>query len=281
MARRIELKGVRTYDLNMRIVSLAPNVTSILVELGASDTLAGITRWCKDVISEEQFQALADVPQFDDCWNADPAAVAALAPTLVIGSVPYRAQVVDGLVARGLRFLATYPRCLEDIYNDIRLLSRIVGRQTQGEKLVARMQDEIEAVRKRMADANGGGFRPRVYCEEWSNPLQNSQVWVAELVAACGGEFVPLPAARRVSAEEVIAADPDLIVVAWCGTNERSRPDVVRRRPGWETVKAVQQDRIYAARDELLNTPGLKLVDGLKALAHLIRPETFPAGCGR
>lgn len=273
----IEVRGIRTYDRIMRIVSLAPNVTSILVELGASAALGGITRWCRDVVPEEQFHALAEIPQFDDCWNADPEAVAALAPDLVIGSVPYRAQVVDGLVARGLRFLATYPRCLEDIYKDIRLLSRIVDAPAKGDALVRRMQDEIEAVRRRLRETGGDGHRPKVYCEEWSNPLQSSQVWVAELVEACGGEFVPVPAARKVSAEEVIAAEPDLIVVAWCGTNDRSRPDVVRRRPGWAKIKAVEQDRIYAVRDELLNTPGPSLIDGLKALACLIHPEVFPA----
>ncbi|HEV2424239.1 MAG TPA: ABC transporter substrate-binding protein [Terriglobia bacterium] len=260
----------------MRIVSLAPNVTSILVEVGAAAALVGITRWCKDVVTEEQFHVLANVPQFDDCWNADPEAVAVLAPDLVIGSVPYRAQVVDGLVARGLRFLATYPRCLEDIYNDIRLLSRIVDAPRKGDELVHRMQGEVDAVRRRLRGAGGDGHRPKVYCEEWSNPVQSSQVWVAELVAACGGDFVPLPPARKVSAEEVIAADPDLIVIAWCGTNDRSRPDVVRRRPGWARIKAVERDQIYAVRDGLLNTPGPKLMDGLKTLARVIHPEIFP-----
>jgi iron complex transport system substrate-binding protein len=260
----------------MRVVSLAPNVTSILVELGASDALAGITRWCKDVLSAEQFQRLAGLPQFDDCWNADPAAVAALAPDLVIGSVPYRAQVVDGLIAQGLRFLATYPRCLADIYADIRLLGRIVDVTVRSEELVGRMQTEIDEVRSRLSQAGGDGGWPRVYCEEWSNPLQNSQVWVAELVAVCGGEFVPLPAARKVTAEEVIAADPDVIVVAWCGTHDRSRPDVVRKRPGWEGIAAVRRGRIHAVPDELLNTPGPKLLDGLKTLAALVHPDVFP-----
>jgi iron complex transport system substrate-binding protein len=262
----------------MRIVSLAPNVTSILVELGASDALAGITRWCKDVLSEDQFRQLSDVPQFDDCWNADPAAVAALGPDLVIGSVPYRAQVVDGLVARGLRFLATYPRCLADIYADIRLLGRIVDATGRAEEIIGRMQREIDAIRSRLAGAGVDGRRPpRIYCEEWSNPLQNSQVWVAEMIAACGGEFVPLPAARKVTAEEVIAADPDLIVVAWCGTHDRSRPDVVRKRAGWEGIRAVREGRIHAVSDELLNTPGPRLLDGIKALAGLLHPELFPA----
>jgi iron complex transport system substrate-binding protein len=260
----------------MRIVSLAPNVTSILIELGAAESLVGITRWCKDVVAPAQFERLKGVQQFDDCWNADPAAVAALEPDLVIGAVPYRAQVVDGLIARGLRFLATYPRRLSDIYADIRILARIVGASGEGERLIGVMQAEIEAVRAQVAAVPGCPVhRPRVYCEEWSNPLQNSQVWVAELVEACGGEFVPLPAARKVTAEEVIATDPELIVVAWCGTNDRSRPDVVRRRAGWEAITAVRQNRIHPVRDEFLNTPGPSLVQGLRELARLIRPEVF------
>jgi iron complex transport system substrate-binding protein len=208
---------------------------------------------------------------FDDCWNADPAAVAALKPDLVIGSVPYRAKVVEGLIASGLRFLATYPRCLDDIYHEIRLLGRIVDAAPAADRLVASMESEIESVRAQAAKSE---VRPRIYCEEWSNPLQNSQAWVEELVQAAGGEFVPQPPGRVVSAEEVIAANPELIVVAWCGTNDRSRPDVVRRRPGWAEIEAVKRDRIYAVRDELLNTPGPNLIQGLRELAALIHPSS-------
>ena len=256
----------------MRIVSLAPNVTAILVELGAGDALVGITRWCKDVLPPAKADAFSHLALFDDCWNADPAAVAALAPDLVIGSVPYRAKVVEGLIASGLRFLATYPRCLADVYQEIRLLGRIVDAAPAAERLSARMQSEIESIRRQAATCQA---RQRVYCEEWSNPLQNSQIWVAELVEAAGGEFVPQPPGRKVSAEEVIAANPEAIVVAWCGTNNRSRPDIVRRRPGWAEIDAVKNDRVHAVRDELLNTPGPNLIEGLKALAAVIHPEVF------
>lgn len=256
----------------MRIVSLAPNVTAILAALSAQGCLVGVTRWCDEVLPAGQVDALRGLPHFDDCWNADPAAAASLKPDLVIGSVPYRAQVVEGLVARGLRFLATYPRCLADIYADIRLLACIVASGSEGNRLICWMQDEIERVRRSSA---GARRRPRLYCEEWSNPLQNSQAWVAELVEVAGGDFVPKPPGRRVSADEVIGADPELIVLAWCGAHDRSRPDVVRRRPGWSSVKAVSRNRIHAVRDELLNTPGPNLIEGLKTLAALIHPEIF------
>jgi len=253
----------------MRIVSLAPSVTAILVALGARDSLVGVTRWCADVVPAERLSGLR---RFDDCWNADAAAVAELQPDLVIGSVPYRAQVIEGLVAHGLRFLATYPRSLSDIYSETRLLGRIVAAEPAAERLISSMESAIEAVRKRSAAA---ATRPRVYCEEWSNPLQNCQAWVAELVEAAGGEFVPKPPARQVSAEEVMAANPELIVLAWCGTNDRSRPDVVRRRPGWSHIQAVATQHIHPVRDELLNTPGPNLIEGLKTLAALIHPELF------
>ncbi len=257
-----------------RIVSLAPSVTSILHALGAADCLVGVTRWCADVVPEDSLRGL---PMFDDCWNADPAKVAQLDPNLVIGSVPYRAQVVEGILSRGVRFLATYPRALADVYGDIRLLASIVDKQRVGEQLVDIMQRRIAAARQRAANVSS---RPRIYCEEWSNPLQNSQRWVEELVEAAGGQFVPKPAARKVTAEEVLAADPEIIVLAWCGTNDRARPDVVRKRPGWENLRAVKQHRIYVVRDELLNTPGPNLLDGLEALAEIIHPEIFSARAG-
>jgi iron complex transport system substrate-binding protein len=252
-----------------RIVSLAPSVTSILWAVGAADCLVGVTHWCADVAP---VAALPHLTLLGDCWNADPAAIAELKPDLVIGSVPYRAQVVEGIIARGLRFLATCPRRLADVYADIHLLSCIVGKEAEGRQLIEQMQERIESVRRLAAKA---GSRPLVYCEDWSNPLRNSQPWVAELVEAAGGEFVPQPAGREVSPEEVIAADPEVIVLAWCGTNDRARPDKVRQRKGWERIRAVAAGRIHVVRDELLNTPGPSLADGVAALARIIHPEVF------
>jgi iron complex transport system substrate-binding protein len=252
-----------------RIVSLAPSATRILWELGAAGHLAGVTRWCKDVVPAE---AIEDLPVVGDCWNLDAEAVAQLKPDLVIGSVPYRAEAVEGILKQGLRFLAKSPRTLDDIYGDIRLLAGIVGKQNEGEKLAGRMQSRIAAVRERTAAFENP---PRVYCEVWSNPLRSAQPWVEELVEAAGGKFVPYPAGRQVGSEEVIAADPEIIVLAWAATGDRARPDVVRKRPGWKKVSAVRDDRIHVVRDETLNTPAPILLEGLNALAAFIHPEIF------
>jgi iron complex transport system substrate-binding protein len=264
-----------SYNLRMaqtarpRIVSLAPSSTRILWELGAAGHLAGVTRWCRDVVPAEVIEGL---PVVGDCWNLDAKAVARMEPDLVIGSVPYRAEAVEGILKQGLRFLAKSPRTLDDIYGDIRLLAQVVGRTGEGEKLVTKMQSQIAAVRERTAAM---GNRPRVYCEVWPNPLRTAERWVEELVEAAGGRFVPCPAGRQVSVEEVILADPEIIVLAWAATGSRARADVVRKRPGWEKVSAIRENRIHVVRDETLNTPAPILLEGLQALVSAVHPECF------
>lgn len=253
----------------LRIVSLVPSGTNILSELGATNCLAAVTRWCKDVAPAKLIQGL---PTLDDCWTADLARVAALRPDLVIGGVPYGPELVKSLLERGIRVLATSPRTLADIYGDIRAIASVVGKPKQGERVIAKMRREINKVSRQGAKAQR---RPRVYCEVWPNPLRTCEAWVAEWVEAAGGQFVPQPAGRRVSSGEVVAADPEIIVLAWAATGDRARPEIVRKRPGWKKVTAVRSKRIYVVRDEWLNTPGPVLLRGLQALAVTIHPEIF------
>lgn len=248
------------------IVSLAPSTTHTLFQLGAVENLVGVTRWCKDVVPE---QALSDLPIVGDCWDLNIKVVTELRPDLVIGSVPYRTRTVESILASGLRFLGKSPRTLEDIYGDIRLLAGIVNKRAAGEDLAGSMRSQVEAVRKlTLAVAN----RPRVYCEVWPNPPRSAEPWVEELIDAAGGQFVPVPAGRQVQPEEVIASNPEIVIMAWTATGDRARPEVFRSRQGWETISAVNNNRIYVIRDEILNTPAAILLEGLKALAAVIHP---------
>lgn len=250
-----------------RIVSLAPSVTHSLFQLGAAENLVGLTRWCKDIVPDK---AIGGLPIVGDCWDLNVKVVAELKPDVVIGSVPYRAQTVESILASGLRFLGKSPRTLDDIYGDIRLLAGIVNKKPAGEALADAMQSQVEAVRKlTTALAN----HPRVYCEIWPNPLRNAEPWVEELVDAAGGRFVPRPAGRQVRSEEVIASNPEIIVLAWTATGDRARPDILRKRRGWEKISAVKNNRIYVIRDEILNTPAAILLEGLNALATVIHPD--------
>ncbi len=161
-------------------------------------------------------------------------------------------------------------RALADVYADIALIAGVVGANARGEEVIARMQQHIEQVRARTA----GVVRPKVFCEEWGKPLIASQVWVAELVEAAGGEFLGTPG-RQISAEEVARMDPDIVIAAWCGAGDRVPLEKIVAERNWQGTRAARASRIYCVRDEHLNTPAPTLLRGLDALAFAIHPEIF------
>ncbi len=255
--------------MNLRIVSLAPSATSILFALGVKEHLVGVTRWCKDVAP------VNGLPALGDCWRCHSDEVAALKPTLVIGSVPYREEVVRGLLRRSLTFLAMNPRTLADVFSDIEHLGRLLGRRKQAAQVVRQMRARMERI---AAKAPNGRRRPRVYCESWPKPRLVSPAWVEEMVALAGGRFVPKPKSpseRKVSDQAVLRAKPDIIILGWAACGLRVDPRKVLRRPGWDKLPAVRNRQVYVVSDEALNTPGPPLAGGLELLARIIHPEVF------
>src|SRR5262249_49771600 len=112
--------------------------------------------------------------------------------------------------------------------------------------------------------------RVRVYCEAWSNPRISSPPWVAQLVEIAGGEMV-VPPGAKVTDEQVAAADPELVVLAWAATGGKAKPETAYAVREWEKVSAVRHHRVRGVRDELLNTPGPPLLKGVRELARLMR----------
>jgi iron complex transport system substrate-binding protein len=247
---------------DMRIVSLAPNVSSILLALGAGRELVGVSKWCKEVVS------IGRRPQVGDCWRMDIREVMRLKPTLLIGSVPFATKTVESILKQPVEFLALNPRSLTDIYCDVRTLARLVNRPAAGEHLIDRMECEFAKVARRAARI---GERPRVYCEAWPNPRISSPPWVRELIEIAGGKMV-VPAGARVTDSEVARANPDVIVLAWAATGNRANVETALRNSAWKNVPAVKSGRVVVIRDELLNTPGLPLMQGVRELYRAIHP---------
>ena len=250
-------------DAALRIVSLAPSVTSILVSLGARRDLVGVSKWCAEVAE------VGRLPRVGDCWSGDAEAVKRLHPTLVIGSVPYKAETVAKLLKLPVPFVTTNPRSLADIEFEVRMLGRVVGRAAAAERLIAKMQRAFARVAARSRRARS---RPRVYCEAWPNPRITSPPWVAELVTLAGGRMV-LPAGERVTNEAVARAKPHVIVLAWAATGAKAKPSSALENPAWKSVPAVLDRRVFVIRDELLNTPGPPLMQGAEKLLRAIHPE--------
>jgi iron complex transport system substrate-binding protein len=253
---------MKTLD-EMRIVSLAPSITSILLSLGVGRELVGVSRWCKDVAE------VGARPAVGDCWKMDMREVMRLRPTILIGSVPFAVETVQTILAEPVAFLAINPRSLADIFSDIRVLGRLVERGRAAERLIRKMRAGFAEV-TRKARRLGDGRRLRVYCEAWPKPRISSPPWVAELVETAGGKMI-VDAGARLSDSDVARAAPELIVLAWAATGARAKVTTALRNPAWRDVPAVRNRRVVVIRDELLNTPGPPLVDGARELARAIR----------
>ena len=252
----------------MKIASLQPSVSIILHRLGCADALVACTRWCVAAVPSLGARGIAVVR---DSWSATADELLAVRPDVVIASVPYRNESLAAILKAGCPVLALAPHSLTDIEQDIRLIAALVDARERGEGLIAEMREAIAEVRAKTAAV---AHRPLVYCEEWGKPLIHSQLWVKELVEAAGGIFLGEPGAVT-TAEAVAAANPELVVAAWCGAGDRVPLRKLAARPGWEQTEAVQAGRVFCIADELLNTPAPTLIGGLRALAAAIHPEIF------
>ncbi len=252
--------------LPRRIVSLQPSATVMLKSLKALDRLVACTKYCVDVCPE-----VADHAIVADSWTAQAEQILAAKPDLVIASVPYQLEAVAEILKTGIPFLGLAPHSLEDIYKDLAMVARVVGEEQRGDDAVTVMKKEIETIRAKTASLK----RPKVYCEEWGKPMIHSQKWVAEMVEAAGGVFVGEPGAHT-DPGTIAAADPDVIIAAWCGAGDRVPLTKVVEQRDWSALKAVRNNDVYCLPDEFLNTPAPTLIEGLHALAGAIHPEAFP-----
>ncbi len=246
-----------------RIISLAPNATSILHSIGAKKNLIAVSKWCIEVAP------VAHLPRVGDCWKLNIHEVAALRPSIILGSVPFRPEVVAELLKLPATFIALNPRCLADIYADIRLLGGLTNHRAAANKLIQRMQKNFAEIKKCAARSK---LRPRIYAEAWPHPRISSPPWVSELIRLAGGKMI-VPAGQRVTDAQVAKAAPDAIILAWTATGRRSDPRRTLANPHWHNIPAIKNRRVHVISDELLNTPGPPLIAGARALLRAIHPE--------
>lgn len=262
----------------MRIASLQPSVALTLASLGRLEALCACTRYCLEALPELRDRGLPVLP---DSWSfgshpqelrAAQAVLTEAAPELMIASVPYRTETVTALLRSGFAVLALAPRTLADVFADIRLIASVTGASEAAQTLIASAQARLQGVRTYTETASD---RPSVYCEEWGKPMIRSQPWVADLVETAHGRFLGIPGAHA-TPDEVAAADPDLLIFAWCGAGNRVPLARVIAQRGWQHLRAVRERRVFCIPDPLLNTPAPVLLDGLACLAAAIHPELYP-----
>lgn len=251
-----------------RVVSLTPATTELAFALGAGDRLKGRTE------SDDYPPQAAAVPAVASYNGVVIEQVVAISPDLVIaGGNGFTAQAdIDRLRTLGYPVLVVYAQDVQGVLADLRLVGRALGEAGQADQLASDMQARIDGI----TSAVSGFGRPRTFYEigyqpEIYGPAPDS--FVADMVNRAGGDPVTTtdPAVFSISLEQLVAADPQLIVLgdAAYGTC----PADVASRPGWGSISAVTNDRIEPIDDTIVTRPGPRLGEGLAALALAIHPD--------
>src|SRR5439155_24705699 len=197
----------------------------------------------------------------------------ALQPDLVLAFSDLQAELAAELVRRGLTVVTFNQRTVAEILRMIRMLGGLVGCQPQAEALADRLERDLDRIRR---EAERLPTRPRVFFEEWDEPLISGIRWVEELVGIAGGApiFPELAGAalakdRIVDPAEVARRDPEVIFASWCGKKMKKATIVGRR--GWDRVTAVRDDRIFEIKSTYILQPGpASLTDGVRQIHEIL-----------
>ncbi len=258
-----------------KVVSLAPSNTEILFAIGAGGQVVG-----RDAFSDypEEAKQLTDIGGGWGELNTEQ--IVALAPDLVLAAEINTPEQVQALEALGLTvFYLNNPKDLEGMYENLRLVARLVGREAEAEALIKSLKRRVASVDDKIAQARE---RPLVFYElDGSDPnapwTSGPGTFVDLLIGRAGGVNVghSLGSAwAQISAEELIAQNPQIILLGDAAYGVK--PEDVAARPGWEQIAAVKNQQVYAFDDNLISRPGPRMVDGLEQLVRLLHPELFP-----
>ena len=256
---------------SQRFVSLAPSNTEILFALGLGDKVVGVTDFCD---YPEEAKAIEQVGTY---FEPNIEMIFSLSPDLVL-AIPDVPEVVAKLEELGIPALILDPSDLEGILADIQLVGQATGAETEAEALVSELRGRIAVVTEKAGEAKE---RVRVFCE--IDATDPSKPWASgpgsfmdAMIHLSGGTNVAADADSpwpQLSAEEIIAKDPEIIILA--DSEYGVTAESVGARPGWDVITAVKYGAIYDIDDDLISRAGPRIVDGLEAVAKIIHPGLF------
>ncbi|MEL6593370.1 MAG: cobalamin-binding protein [Bacteroidota bacterium] len=252
-----------------RIVALTEETTEWLYLLGEQERLVGISAY-----TERPPEAKAEKPVVSAFIGGHVKKIKALKPDLIIGFSDVQAELARELISENLPVLITNQRSVQEIMDTLLMFGRMVGAEKKAQAWLDQCQRRIEAVRSAKQQID---YRPKVYFEEWDEPMISAIHWVGELIEIAGGDNIFADRAqglasreRYVTEEEVIARAPDIFIGCWCGKalDEAS----VLAREKWQEVPAIRERQIFEMDPAIILQPGPAcLTDGLDALQGIIK----------
>lgn len=266
--RQVTISAVPT-----RIVSLAPSNTEIVCALARCDELVGVTDF------DDYPAQVVSVPHVVVGAVVDVEKVAAAQPQLILaaGNELTPTAVIDQLTQLGYPVLSLYPHDLAGVHDEIALVGAAIDAKPAADELVASLKAREEAV----VSAVAGAPRPRTFYEvdlfEGSIYTAGQDSFLASLISLAGGQPITGdPASTAIQLEDLIAADPELILLGDAAYDPSITAASVAARQGWSAMTAVRQGHIAVVlKDPVITRPGPRIVDGLEALARAIHPGLF------
>lgn len=256
-------------SLYQRIACLSTEAVETLYALGAEDCIAGISGY-----TTRPARAREEKIKISGFSSAKIDRILAVRPDLVIGYSNMQAEMCRELISAGIEVHVFNQHTLAGILRMIAVLANLVDKQEQGAQLIATLQVQIDQVQQQAAQWTR---RPKVYFEEWNEPLMSGIGWVSELIYLAGGDDVFSELAQHHSARQRIIADPaevirrapDIIIGSWCG--KKFRPETVLERDGWRQIPACQHAMVTEIKSADILSPGPSaILHGLPQLHQLI-----------
>ena len=260
-------RSVTLEDAPQRIASLSPAATEVLFAIGAGDQVAAVDKF-------SDYPPEAKTRQQLDAFEPSVEAIAGAQPDLVFVFFD-PGNLVDGLARAGLTvFFLETPTSVEGVLAQIRLLGQATGHPQEADELVATMQQGIDDIEEQLADVEQG---PRLFHEV------DNQLYTVAPASFVGSLYTILKAQNiaagtdqafpQLSQEAIIEADPEVIILGDAAGGETA--ETVKARPGWGSISAVKNSRIYVIDPDIVSRPGPRLVDALGTLAQALYPERF------
>ena len=250
-----------------RIVCLTEETTETLYMLGEGDRVVGVSAYTVRPLEARS------KPRVSAFLNAHYDRIEALKPDLVLGFSDLQADIAAELIKRGYPVMVFNHRSVAEILQMIRVVGALVGSGARARALADRLEMDLDFYRTAAASLPR---RPRVFFEEWDDPLISGIRWVEELIEIAGGEPIfpelrdgAMARQRIVEADEVARRAPDIVIASWCG--KPVKKDVITARAGWSDIPAVRNGHIYDVKSTIILQPGpAALTDGIRALQQII-----------
>jgi len=256
--RTLRLRGIPK-----RIVSLSPAYTETVFELGLGDRLLGVSNSCNRPPEAQRIEKVGDA------FNVNLEKIVAIKPDIVLCAGTPETKYIQEIERLGIPTYVSNPSTIKEVLEDVKRVSKVLGVEKKGEELASRIQKEIDAASSWWSKGNQA--KPQVFV------VIDSDLWtvgpgsfIHDMLSLAGGENIMKSVAQpylQVSMEEVLTKDPDVIVV----TIPKEQYKALESRPGWSSLRAVKQGKVFFVNPDLVSRPGPSLAEGLRELASQLQ----------